>query len=319
MKSPAIVLTVVLILTFSAAQFTASVLTSQAQTHGDVVILSDTIYQVYGFVPFSESKGDYTVSGEVQNNGAEALHFNVTANFYDSNNNIISTKYLTDSYTETPPSFLHVLLPGKKSPFSIYLPRWNETGYFQLVDHYGLEVTSEPAGTYRSGIEIVSQNSHQDGGSLYIEGEVKNIGPYYMDGIMVFGTFYDETGDVVAVTSEGGGYVGPSPSQTETGLAPNYTTSYFLKIDGYEGRLEKIDRYELTAEGYDYSLWTAGGQLINPEIVYVLGLVQDQPPEPAEPDGFPFAVYAVIAAVVAVLLIAAFLVFRKRRVKKPAP
>jgi hypothetical protein len=319
MKSAAVVLAILLILIVAAAIFTQSDPISWAQTNRDVVILSYTIYQVYGFAPFSEGKGDYQVSGEVKNNAAEALHFNITANFYDANNKIIATKYLTDSYTETPPSFLHVLLPGRKSPFSIYLSRWNEAGYFQLVDHCTLEVTSSPADTYRSGVEIVSQTSHETDGSLYIEGEVKNIGPYYIDGIMVFGTFYNETGDVVAVASEGGGYIGPQPSQTETGLPPNYTTTFLLKVDGYEGRLEKIDRYELTTEGYDYSLWASDGQLINPEIVYSQGVVQEQTAEPEEANGSPLILYATIAAITAFILIATFLMLRKRRARNLAP
>jgi hypothetical protein len=253
----------------------------------------------------------------VQNNGAGAIHFNITVNFYDSDNTLIATKYLTDSYTETPPSFLHVLLPDKKSPFAIYLSRYDETGNFRLVDHYTLQVSTSQTNAFHTGFEITSQTSHTEAGTLSIEGEIKNIGSYYIDGVMVFGTFYNEIGEVVAVTSEGGGYIGPSPFLNETGLPPNEKTQFYLKIDDFDGRLEKINRYELTAEGYDYALTTNDGQIINPEVDYVLGVVPEpeQPKQPNQTEGLPTGLYAAIAAAIVILLIASSLLVRRRKKK----
>ena len=88
----------------------------QVRADGDVVILSHTILQTYGFPPFSADKGDYLIAGEVQNEGTQVFHFNITADFYNSNGEIFTSAFLTDSLTDTP-SYLHVLLPGEKSPF----------------------------------------------------------------------------------------------------------------------------------------------------------------------------------------------------------
>jgi hypothetical protein len=250
----------------------------------------------------------------VQNVGIQALRFNVTAEFYDSSNEIVGTAFLSDSLADVAPSYLHVLLPGKKSPFVIVLSRFNEGGDFRMVDHYSLKVTSSPANLYKSGFEILSQSSHEAAGTLFIEGEIKNIGTEYVDGFMVFATFYNETGEVVAVASEGGGYTLVDASTGERGFPPNQTCSFSTKLDGFNegGRLQQVDRYELTAEGYDYSLWTTDGQLINPEIVYVLGSVTQPEEEPNEPESSPIILYAAVATIVAVLLTATLLMLRKR-------
>jgi len=309
------VMTIVIILLVSTVATVAfACFVSQARADGDVVILSHTIFQYYGFPPFSVDKGDYQVAGEVQNVGVQALRFNVTAEFYDSSNEIVGTAFLSDSLADVAPSYLHVLLPGKKSPFVIVLSRFNEGGDFRMVDHYSLKVTSSPANLYKSGFEILSQSSHEAAGTLFIEGEIKNIGTEYVDGFMVFATFYNETGEVVAVASEGGGYTLVDASTGERGFPPNQTLSFSTKLDGFNegGRLQQVDRYELTAEGYDYSLWTADGQLINPEIVYVLGSVTQPEEEPNEPESSPIILYAAVATIVAVLLTATLLMLRKR-------
>ena len=283
---------------------------SQAKADDNVIILSHTIFQDYGPPPSSVDKGDYQVAGEVQNVGTLALNFNVTAEFYNSNNEIIGSGFLSDSHT----SYLHVLLPGKKSPFVIFFSRFNEVGDFRPVDHYSLKITSSPANLYQSGFEILSQTSHETRGTLLIEGEIKNIGTEYVDGFMVFATFYNETGEVVAVASEGGGYAGIK------GFPPNQTAYFSTKIEDftqYGGRLQRIDRYKLTAEGYDYSLWTADGQLIDPEIVYVLGSVPKQEEEtPKQPEDAPIALYAATAVIAVILIILTLLVLRKRGARK---
>jgi hypothetical protein len=190
------------------------------------------------------------------------------------------------------------------------------TGDFRLVDHYSLTVTSSPATLYRSGFEILSKNSHEAAGTIFIEGEVKNIGTEYIDGFVVFATFYNETGEVVSVASEGGGYTGG------IGFPPNQTTYFSVHIEDFRegGRLQRISRYELTVEGYDYSLWTADGQLIDPEVVYVLGALPEEEEESlVQPEGPPIVLYAAIIAIVAVLLITLLLLRRRnKRRRNPA-
>ena len=61
-----------------------------------------------------DSVGYYHVSGEVQNVGDGALSFvKVTATFYDVSSTVIAVDF---TYTA-----LSVILPGRKSPFEIFL------------------------------------------------------------------------------------------------------------------------------------------------------------------------------------------------------
>ena len=107
----------------------------------------------------------------------------------------------------------------------------------------------------------------------------------------------------------------------ERGFAPSQTASFSVALEDFRegGRLQQVDRYEVTAEGYDYSLWTADGHLINPETVYVLGSVESPSPtltptpteEPSQPEDSSLILYAAIAAIVVVLFILTLIVLRK--------
>jgi hypothetical protein len=57
---------------------------SEVRAQDDVRVLSTMIYQTYGYSPFSVSKGDYIVAGEVRNLGSEAQQFSITGTFYDT-------------------------------------------------------------------------------------------------------------------------------------------------------------------------------------------------------------------------------------------
>ena len=281
---------------------------SEVKAQQNISILSTTIYQTYGYAPFSVSKGDYIVAGEVENFGSEAQKFNVTATFYDGAGSILGTAYLSDSLTDASPCYLHVLLPNQKSPFSVWFSRFDEQGNFRLVDHYDLVLTTSPAGTYRHSLEILSNSSHEAGSTLYVDGNIENTGSTRMDRLNVYVTYYKKDGDVLAVSMEGG-----------SGLAPKETGSYSVSLNGFNegGRLEEIYRYEVTAEGYDNSLWTADGQLISPEVVYVLGT-----PEvtyvPVQPEGFPYLIYIIAIVFVIVIIIIAILLIKYSKKKDRA-
>ena len=279
---------------------------SEVKAQENTSILSTTIYQTYGYAPFSTSKGDYIVAGEVKNFGSDAQHFNITATFYDVLGSILGSSYLSDSLPDASPCYLHVLLPNQKAPFSVWFSRFDEQGNFRLVDHYDLVVTTSPAGIYHPSLGIVSNSSHEAGSTLFVEGNVENIGSASIDSLNVFVTYYKESGEVLAASMEG-----------SRGLAPNETVSFSVSLNGFNegGRLEEIYRYEVTAEGYDNSLWTADGQLITPEVVYVLGSPEETV-VPVQPEGFPYFIYVI--AIVLVLVIVTVVVFFLRRSQKHA-
>jgi hypothetical protein len=273
----------------------------EVKAQENISVLSTTIYQTYGYAPFSNSKGDYIVAGEVKNFGSEAQQFNVTATFYDSSGSILGTSYLSDSLPDASPCYLHILLPDQKSPFSVWFSRFDEQGNFRLVDHYDLVITTSPAGTYHPSLVILSNNSHEAGSTLYVEGNIENIGSASMDSINVFVTYYKENGEVLAVSMEG-----------SRGLAPNETGPFSVSLNGFNegGRLEEVHRYEVTAEGYDNSLWTADGQLINPEVVYAIG-TPEETVVPVQPDSFPYFIYVVAIVLVLVIIVVAVLFLKK--------
>jgi hypothetical protein len=274
---------------------------SEVSGQENVRVLSSTIYQTYGYAPFSVSKGDYLVAGEVENLGSETQKFNLTATFYDASGTILGASYLTDSLPDAPACYLHVLLPNQKSPFLLWFSRFDAQGNFRVVDHYDLVLTASPAGTYYPSLVIVSNSSHEVDSTLYVEGNVKNIGPTSMEGLSVYVTYYKASGDVLAVSAEGG-----------RGLAPNETGPFSVSLNGFNqgGRLEEIYRYDVTAEGYDNSLWTADGQLINPEVVYVLG-TPEETVVPVQPDSFPYLFYVVAIVLVLVIVVVSVLFLRK--------
>ena len=167
-------------------------------------------------------------------------------------------------------------------------------------------MTTSPAGIYHPSLGIVSNSSHEAGSTLFVEGNVENIGSASIDSLNVFVTYYKESGEVLATSMEG-----------SRGLAPDETVSFSVSLNGFNegGRLEEIYRYEVTAEGYDNSLWTADGQLITPEVVYVLGSPEETV-VPVQPEGFPYFIYVI--AIVLVLVIVTLVVFFLRRSQKHA-
>jgi len=274
---------------------------SEVSGQENVRVLSSTIYQTYGYAPFSVSKGDYLVVGEVENLGSETQKFNLTATFYDASGTILGASYLTDSLPDGPACYLHVLLSSQKSPFLVWFSRFDVQGNFRVVDHYDLALTASPADTYYPSLMIVSNSSHEADSTLYVEGNVKNIGSTSMEGLSVYVTYYKESGDVLAVSAEGG-----------RGLTPGETGPFSVSLNGFNegGRLEKICRYDVSAEGYDYSSWTADGQLINPEVVYVLG-TPEETVVPVQPDSFPYFIYIAAIVLVLVIVVVAVLLLRK--------
>jgi hypothetical protein len=154
---------------------------------------------------------------------------------------------------------------------------------------------------------ILSNSSHEAASTLYVEGNIENVGSANIDGFSVYVTYYNADGEVFAVSSEG-----------STGLAPNETAPFSVSLSGFNegGRLEAFDRYEVTAEGYDYSLWSADGQLINPEVVYVLG-TPEETIVPVKPEGSSYVIYIIIAVLaIGIVVVALFLRSRKHAVEK---
>jgi len=185
---------------------------------------------------FYTSSNILYIVGEVENTGDVATEFTkVNATFYDSEDEVIDTKigYAT----------LDILLPGRKSPFYIML--LEDDGSLN-VDDYSLTVAwDDNEEGKEQGLEILSSSDHTDAGDyLHVTGEIKNIGSTTANDVIVYATFYDSTGTVIARDSEN---VEPE------NLSPDQTGTFDITLI-YAEQIAQVASYSLTAESTEYAL-----------------------------------------------------------------
>ena len=205
-----------------------SVSCQAVQALGDVKIVSHS--------SFYNSINVLYIVGEVENTGDVATEFTkVNATYYNSENQVITTSV---GY-----STLDVLIPGRKSPFTIML--FEEDGAFD-VQNYTLSISwREHEEGKPLGLEILSSSQHVDAlDFLHVTGEVKNTGTATATSVMVCATFYDSTGTVV-----GRDWEDADPSD----LAPNQTGTFDVELI-YSQQIAKVASYSLTAESETYAL-----------------------------------------------------------------
>ena len=145
---------------------------------GDVRIVSHSSYY--------DSLNAFWIVGEVENTGDMATQFTkITATFYNSANQVIGTDY---GYAD-----LDILLPNRKSPFSIL---FLESQGSLNIHNYTLTLSWDNYAAGKPlGIEIISNSSYIDGhGYMHVIGEVKNQGTINANFTKVFSTFYDSNG-----------------------------------------------------------------------------------------------------------------------------
>ena len=198
-----------------------------AQALGDVVVVSHS--------SFYDSLDALWVVGEVENIGDIATDFTkVTATFYDSSNQVIDSDY---GYAD-----LDVLLPNRKSPFSIL---FLESQGSLNVHNYTLSISwdNQPAGK-AEGIEILSSSDYIDEyNHMHVIGEVKNQGTLNANFTKVFVTFYDSQKTVVGTDYD---YTEP------THLTPQETATYDVELI-YAQQVAKVASYSLTAESTQFA------------------------------------------------------------------
>ena len=198
------------------------------QAAGDVQIVSHS--------SFHNSLNVLYVVGELENTGDVATQFTkVNATFYNSENQVIASRV---GY-----STLDVLLPGRKSPFTVML--LDEDGALD-VNNYTVSVSWSAYEQEKPiGLEILSSADAVDFlDCLHVTGEIKNIGTQDATSVMVVATFYDSTGTVVGRTWENA-----EPSD----LAPNQTGTFDVELI-YAEQIEKVATYSLTAESENYAV-----------------------------------------------------------------
>jgi len=208
--------------------FAFSCVFQSAEALGNVDILSHS--------SFYDSLNTLWVVGEVENTGDMATQFTkVTATFYNSSNQVVAVE---TGYTE-----IDVLLPGRKSPFSIMLLK--SSGSLEVYN-YSLTVSWD---NYAAGkplaLQILSNSSRIDElGYMHVLGEIKNTGSSTARFTKAIATFYDANGTVVGEASS---YTEPSD------INSNQTAAFDIELT-YTQQVMKVASYTLTAESMDYAL-----------------------------------------------------------------
>lgn len=194
---------------------------------GNIVMLTNTGYL--------DSTGNYHIVGEVQNNGNTPVNFvQVTATYYNTNNNSIDTRFdLT---------MLYVIMPERKSPFEITLL---DTAQSAQVHNYSLSVSFLETSPLPAGIEITSQSSSVDSsGRMHVTGGLKNIGTETLVNPKVVATFYNAASKVIAAAMSS---IDPEVVGETT---PNQTTPFEIILDAE--RTQYVSTHILTAESNQY-------------------------------------------------------------------
>lgn len=191
---------------------------------------SSTNVNILTHTGYLDTLGYYHVVGEVQNTADTALNFiKITAVFYNSTDAVIAT---LNAYP-----MIDVLHPGRKSPFSILL-------YNTQVHYYTLTLaTSYVTDPLPLGLEILSQNCTVDiSGTMHITGQIKNVGSERATSVESLATFYNASGNVVAVSS---GYSTPSD------LDPGQTAPFEIIL--LSSRAPYVSTYALDAQSVQYA------------------------------------------------------------------
>lgn len=217
-----------LIAGFLFVLFGLIVVSKPVQALGDVRIVSHSSF-------YSILNTLYVV-GEVENTGDMATKFTkVTATFYNSLNQVIAMEY---GYAS-----LDILLPGRKSPFSVMLHEWDGS---LNVHNYTLSVSWDNYAAGKAlGLEILSSSNYTDEyGNFHVTGEIENQGTLEARYAKAFVTFYDSDGVVVGEDSD---FTDP------THIPPSEKGAFDVELI-YDQQVMKVASYSLSAESLEYGL-----------------------------------------------------------------
>lgn len=133
-----------------------------------------------------------TVIGVVQNNlTTNVRSVKINATFYDVQNNTIGKSYALTR--------LKIFKPGQRAPFTLYFSSKHILARFDLIAS-GIKTNEEPI----AGLEILNETIHafiDEHGYHRIVGEVQNNVRSKAVVVGVFCTYYDEDGNVIALSN----------------------------------------------------------------------------------------------------------------------
>ena len=263
-----------------------------SQQTSDIKVLSYSWY-------VAPSNGDFIVVGEIQNQG-NFIFQTVTLNgtVYASDQSVIAS-------SSTMP-YVSYLLPQQKAPF--YMDFGNpgaQSSVLSTVSYVDFSVDTAPmtSNTEYSSLSldtIPTNVSNVVNGAYVVNGFVYNVGNQTANDIRVVGTFYNSTGNVVAVGFD----------KLNDSLAPDNVS--FFTVAAFDATTS------LVASITNYTLLVQTATLENSSAT----APTPTPITTASDDGtFPAAYsYAIIAGLAAVIVIAVvLLLIRKRKAGSALP
>ncbi|MBN1245420.1 hypothetical protein JXA31_07490 [Candidatus Bathyarchaeota archaeon] len=198
--------------------------------------------KVLSYSWYIDSFGDFIVVGEVQNNGPNTISSVVLSG-------IVYTKDGEAQVGSTGDAFVNQLIPQQKAPFyMVFPPQYSVTGDLSWVsigvDHIDFTVNKAESTTNYQYPDLTVQSSSggvDAEGAYWVSGTIQNSGTQTATTIRVIGTFYNASGNVIAV-----GYTDPL---TPASLAPSSTVSF--KVAAFDlnqkavPSIQKITDYRL--------------------------------------------------------------------------
>jgi hypothetical protein len=200
---------------------------------------SVTLLHSNGFTTIS---GAYRIQGEFQNQENTPImcdHFTIT--YYDKNNNVLTIQNYSSS-------FLDIILPNQKSPFSILLTSPEVENLSAAIDHYSLEMSCKPTTLKPLDLRIVSSTADiDDPENIRFTGEVENAGTDTANVTTVLVTCYDANGNFICADWD---------LANPTTIPPGQKASFEIRGVYYDQNLPQTANYTLIASSYIYEYST---------------------------------------------------------------
>jgi hypothetical protein len=267
---------------------------AQSKT-SDIKILS---YDYY-----IDSAGYLDVIGEIQNTGSETI-------MYVFLSGTVTASDGTTIDTATSRAWVSYLTPQQKAPFYMDF-FYSSTGAAWItvsISKITLEVTGAEAVNNHQyqDLEIVSSEakvstSGEDQGTYWVSGTIQNTGSQTASNITVVGTFYNSSGNVVAV--------GYTSYLTPNSLNPSSKTQF--KVGAFDQNQstvpasQKITSYSLLVQ-CGSPLQPGGGSTATPQPT------GSSPPAGTQEGDDSNMLYIIIIAGVIIAVVAALLILRRR-------
>ena len=297
---------IVFALILSSFSLLNSALNVKAQTV-ETAVLSYNWYIAPANTVLAEYQGDLVVVGEVQNTGTTVLgSIYVVGSAYNSTGQIIAQSEGR--------AFGITLAVGAKAPF--YMDFAPETSTPSLDLSWVPNVTSvtvtvltaqEPTNTVSTDVVVSSDTLHgiDNAGVYTVTGSVLNVGSNPVSDVVLYGTFYNSTGGVIAI-----GYM-----DLGTSLQPSGSTTFTMTpMDNTAALTSQIASFNVTSLGVPVA------EATSTPIPTAAPTTQptsspSSSPTPTQNSGTmgSIATYAIVIAVVVIIVLIVGLMFLRRR------